>query len=57
MILKAKMAVEHSADILDECMIGTQNCNVNTKCNNTLRSHNCTFKDGIQGNGTNCTRN
>ncbi|XP_022794434.1 EGF-like repeat and discoidin I-like domain-containing protein 3 [Stylophora pistillata] len=40
---------------LDECTVGTHECDENAECNNTLGSYKCTCKDGFQGNGINCT--
>ncbi|PFX16802.1 52 kDa repressor of the inhibitor of the protein kinase, partial [Stylophora pistillata] len=40
---------------IDECLNGTNGCDVNAECNNTLGSYNCTCKDGFEGNGINCT--
>ncbi|XP_022794480.1 loricrin-like isoform X2 [Stylophora pistillata] len=40
---------------LDECTVGTHECEENAECNNTLGSYKCTCKVGFQGNGTNCT--
>ncbi|XP_022794457.1 fibrillin-1-like [Stylophora pistillata] len=40
---------------LEECTVGTHDCDKNAECNNTLGSYKCTCKDGFKGNGTNCT--
>ena len=43
---------------VDECMINTHNCDINTVCNNTEGSHNCTCKPGYSGDGSSsCTGN
>ena len=39
----------------DECALGTDNCEVNAWCRNTIGSFICICKDGYQGDGFNCT--
>ena len=40
---------------LDECDTGTDSCDTNAYCNNTIGSHNCTCYSGYTGNGAKCT--
>ena len=40
---------------IDECALGTDNCNANAECNNTEGSFNCTCNPGFEGDGVNCT--
>ena len=44
------------ADI-DECEIGTYQCDSNAECNNIPGGYNCTCKTGYFGNGTECKGN
>ncbi|XP_022789957.1 protein kinase C-binding protein NELL1-like [Stylophora pistillata] len=39
---------------IDECAVGTQNCNENAVCNNTKGSYNCSCKPGYSGDGRTC---
>ncbi|XP_072028805.1 uncharacterized protein [Amphiura filiformis] len=41
---------------IDECTLGTHNCNVNADCTNTpVGSFTCTCHNGYSGNGVTCT--
>ena len=39
---------------IDECSLGTNNCDVNAICTNTIGSFECKCKPGYIGNGTEC---
>jgi len=39
---------------LNECTLGTHNCDTKAICTNTPGSYNCTCKTGYSGNGTYC---
>ena len=39
---------------LDECLLGSHNCDVNGKCTNTEGLYLCTCVSGYTGNGTHC---
>ncbi|EGD78621.1 tamm-Horsfall protein [Salpingoeca rosetta] len=39
---------------IDECARGTDNCDINATCNNTVGSFECTCNEGFEGNGTVC---
>ena len=39
---------------IDECSTGTNNCDVNGICTNTIGSYSCKCKPGYIGNGTEC---
>ncbi len=43
----------YSADI-DECTEGTDNCNVNAECMNTVGSFTCACIEGFSGDGVDC---
>ena len=40
---------------VDECAIGSDDCDINASCQNTDGGFRCTCDDGYQGNGWNCT--
>ena len=40
---------------IDECDLGTHNCDVNANCTDTDGSFNCTCNQGYTGDGVNCT--
>ena len=40
---------------INECTTNVHNCDVNSFCNNTDGSYNCTCISGYTGNGTSCT--
>ena len=42
---------------IDECLIGTQDCDVHGFCNDTDGSYNCTCLQGYEGDGFNCSSN
>ena len=46
-------AVLPAADI-DECEDGTDGCNGNADCSNTIGSYTCSCLSGYSGDGTNC---
>ena len=39
---------------IDECVEGTDLCDSNADCTNTIGSHNCTCIVGYSGNGYTC---
>ena len=40
---------------IDECVSGTDDCDVNAECNNTVGSFTCICYAGFTGDGQNCT--
>ena len=40
---------------IDECTLGTDNCDVNANCTNTIGSFECFCNDGFEGDGTSCS--
>ena len=42
------------ADI-DECTVGTDKCDQNADCKDTVGSYTCTCKPGFEGDGKTCT--
>ena len=40
---------------VDECALGTDNCDVNADCTDTDDAFYCTCKSGYTGNGVTCT--
>ena len=40
---------------LDECSLGTGNCDSNATCSNTPGSFDCTCNPGYSGNGESCS--
>ena len=40
---------------IDECALGTDNCDVNADCADTIGSFNCTCNIGYLGNGITCS--
>lgn len=40
---------------VDECAAGTDNCDANADCSNTVGGHTCTCNPGFAGNGISCT--
>ena len=40
---------------IDECALGTDNCDANAECTDTDGSFNCTCNPGFEGDGVNCT--
>ena len=40
---------------VDECAIGSHNCNTNAQCSNTDGSFTCKCNDGLSGSGMTCT--
>ncbi len=45
--------VNASADV-DECTEGTDNCNANAACTNTVGSFTCACNEGFSGDGVDC---
>ena len=41
---------------IDECHLGTDDCDVNGECNNTVGSFSCYCKPGYSGDGRNCCK-
>ena len=39
---------------VDECLLGTDNCDENAECKDTNGSYECECKNGFIGNGTIC---
>jgi hypothetical protein len=39
----------------DECTAGTDNCDTNAACTNTVGSFTCACNTGYNGDGTSCT--
>ena len=42
---------------IDECISGTDNCDLNASCNNTDGSFTCTCNTGYSGDGVTCEGN
>ena len=40
---------------IDECVSGTDDCDVNAECNNTVGYFTCICYAGFTGDGQNCT--
>jgi len=40
---------------IDECEMGTDNCDENANCTDTIGSFNCTCSHGYDGDGVNCS--
>ena len=40
---------------IDECEMGTDNCDGNATCTDTIGSFNCTCNRGYDGDGVNCS--
>ena len=40
---------------VDECVVGSDNCDENANCTNMNGSYNCTCKQGYHGSGFQCT--
>ncbi len=38
----------------DECALGTDNCNTNAACTNTVGSFTCACNEGYSGDGVTC---
>ena len=39
---------------IDECALGTDNCDATATCTDTEGSFNCTCNPGFEGDGVNC---
>ena len=39
---------------IDECQLGSDDCDENAECTNTHASYVCTCKEGYSGDGTDC---
>ncbi len=39
---------------IDECTLGTHNCDINGQCSNTVGSFTCSCNTGYAGDGVNC---
>ena len=39
---------------IDECYVGTHDCDVNANCSNIIGSYDCTCKTSYFGNGRQC---
>ena len=44
----------HYISDIDECRLGTDDCDDNAKCDNTPGSFECTCNEGYSGDGKNC---
>ena len=40
---------------IDECEVGTDSCDSNATCNNTIGSFTCVCNEGFSGDGRTCT--
>ena len=40
---------------IDECILGTDNCDANAACTNTIGSFTCACNAGYSGDGVTCT--
>lgn len=40
---------------INECELGTDECDANANCTNTIGSYNCTCNEGFTGEGSNGT--
>ncbi len=45
----------HTCDDINECTLGTDNCDANATCANTAGSFTCTCNSGYTGNGVTCS--
>ena len=45
----------HLLSDTDECSEGTDNCDANASCTNTLGDYNCTCNTGYEGDGFTCS--
>ena len=41
----------------NECILGTNNCDISANCTNTIGSYTCECKTGYSGNGFTCNSN
>ena len=49
--------VKHFILDIDECAIGTHECDLNANCTNMNGAYNCSCNKGYDGDGFNCTGN
>ena len=47
--------IDHLLSDIDECVRGTDNCNEDASCTNTVGSFSCMCNYGYSGNGVNCS--
>jgi len=45
------------SDDINECALGTHNCDIHAICTNTIGSYTCECKTGYSGNGFTCYGN
>ena len=45
------------SDDINECALGTHNCDIHAICTNTIANYTCKCKTGYSGNGFTCYGN
>ena len=48
------MILNNSSTDIDECMLGTADCDPNADCMNQIGSYDCICRDGYAGSGLEC---
>ena len=54
LVVKIILILSPCTDV-DECTLGTHNCDANAICTNTIRSFSCKCNAGFTGNGQTCS--